>query len=429
MRIAVTSDIHLGDPASTLAFRNENGEIDIGSRYYAFVNTIKQELEEQIDYLILAGDILDFSITNYNEAYDIGEFFFKRLQQDKVAKEIIYIPGNHDFDIWHTIEYQVNVINKFEKNKLPAQFRMSVPGIIDTRKDSPHPGFSLVGVTSNNNPDQPKYAGLFLDKITDPPTPFNFAYPNLYLVTENESVLITHGQYLEQYWSVMGRWAVKIAPDDLKIKDSITMRDLVAYNFPLCQFACSGIGQAGNLTEIVLQLEHEIKEKRFERLDKYFNRVDKDLDQLLEKHWLTNILEPLENRLFNSFRKMVENSLAQIGVTRYSDEFIHDEAVQERFLEYYAASVKEIEGNKTNYNYHVPIPRKVIFGHTHQPIPWGAPNAPEIKPSQIPGIQSIFLYNTGGWLQKEDAKGQTHFCGAAVFLYDESGGIRSISIN
>jgi len=33
MRIAVTSDIHLGDPTSTMAFRNESGKIEIGSRY------------------------------------------------------------------------------------------------------------------------------------------------------------------------------------------------------------------------------------------------------------------------------------------------------------------------------------------------------------------------------------------------------------
>jgi UDP-2,3-diacylglucosamine pyrophosphatase LpxH len=428
MRIAITSDIHLGDPSSTLAFLDDTGTIGPGSRYKEFVEAIRNELGTDIDYLIFAGDVLDFSVTNYNVTYAVGESFFRQLKQDHVAREIIYIPGNHDFDIWHSIEYQVNVINKFARNKLPTSFRMSVPGVIDTRKGSKHPGLSLIGVSPRHIMHKPRYAGLFLDNITNPPTPFNFAYPNLYLITEEDSILITHGQYLEQYWSMLGRWAMNIAYDDLNCGDALTMEQMVAFNFPLCQLSCSGIGQAGNLTNLVLQLEHDIKAQNFDRLDKFFSRIDANIDKILEKDRRIRLLEPLEDKLFGFLRKTLEHSLAQMGTTRYSEQFIYKTEVQKRFLEFYTASIREIEQIRNNEHYDIPVPEKVIFGHTHQPIPWGIPNAPTIQPPQLPDNRNLVLYNTGGWLQKKDKTGGSHFCGASIFIYDPKKGIRSVSI-
>ncbi len=56
------------------------------------------------------------------------------------------------------------------------------------------------------------YGGLFLDHITEEPSHFIFAYPNLYLVTDEGTILMTHGQYLDGYWSI----TVKVGADYLR---------------------------------------------------------------------------------------------------------------------------------------------------------------------------------------------------------------------
>lgn len=146
-RIAIISDTHLGDPKSAMA-----NKIGVGKRYGKFQSIIKENLGSNIDYLVLLGDIMDFAVSSYQEAYEAGRQFFIRLKRDNIAQEIIYVPGNHDFDIWHAIEYEVNVINKIMNCKLVELFRFSVPGIIDDRHNSKTPGFTLRNVTAKAEP-------------------------------------------------------------------------------------------------------------------------------------------------------------------------------------------------------------------------------------------------------------------------------------
>ncbi len=104
MRIAIISDTHFGDPMCTLV--DSQGELRPGPKYEDFKNAAGKDN----DYLILLGDVLDFSIAKYQDAYKTAKFFFLQIQEDKIAREIIFVPGNHDSDLWHTVEYQVNVI-------------------------------------------------------------------------------------------------------------------------------------------------------------------------------------------------------------------------------------------------------------------------------------------------------------------------------
>ena len=107
MRIAVISDTHFGDEHCTLVGVDRQGTPEIGPAYRAFKNAVGHA-----DYLILLGDIFDFSVTSYENAYEQAKIFFKKVQEDNLVKQLIYIPGNHDYDIWHTVEHQVNVINQ-----------------------------------------------------------------------------------------------------------------------------------------------------------------------------------------------------------------------------------------------------------------------------------------------------------------------------
>lgn len=426
MRIAIISDIHLGDTMSVLAFRDKTGNIRVGGKYEEFKKKVREKFNKKtLDYLVLLGDILDFSIASYYDAYDIGKFFFQQLKNDKIAKEIIYVPGNHDFDLWHAVEYEVNVVSRFKQGKLPKPFRMSIPGIIDDRKDEPTKGFTLHNVTARTVKNKPKYAGLFLDNITKPATPFNFVYPNLYLVTGEECVIITHGQYLEMYWSVLGKWALKIINGDLhlKNKDLLNLKEMVAVNFPLCQLACSGVGQAGPLTTVVQELEHDIKEHDTKKVEIYLDRFGDELKK--ESGWFAKLLEGFAFRLAK--RKALK-ALANMESTRYREEFLEDPEVRRRFTDFYNSTLLEIEEIKNKYGTKIPAPTRMIFGHTHQPIPWGSTEAPSIELPQLPKGKAFTMYNTGGWLNKMDENDQPHFCGAEIFFYDTGEGFSSVNI-
>ncbi len=427
MKIAITSDIHLGDAKSAMAFKDQqSGDISVGYKYEEFIKTIKgRSGNDPLDYLLLLGDIFDFSVCCYYEAYEIGKHFFQELKKDNITKEIIYVPGNHDFDIWDTVEYQANISNRIQNHKLPIQFRMSVPGIIDDRAKSLINGFTIHNVSAKRIAGQPKYAGLFLDDITDPNLPFNFVYPNIYFITEEETILITHGQYLEPFWSVMGEWALEIIDGDLDVKDQqlLDIQELVAINFPLSQMSCSALGQAGPLTKVVQKLEHELKDRNVRRVKTYLDRLETEIKTHLKG--IGKFIIPIG---YYFAKNAILKALSNMKNTRYRTEFMEDPDVQERFKNFYKSTVYEISEIKDKYGVDIPLPTKMIFGHTHQPIPWNSPEALSIELPQLPKGTSFKMFNTGGWLNEMNEYNEPKFCGAEIFFYESGKGFSSVGI-
>ncbi len=414
MKICIISDTHFGD-SSCMLVTLKNGVITKGAKYDDFKDAVGQDN----DYLILAGDILDFSVSSYEEAYRYAQFFFQKIKEDNIAKEIIYLAGNHDADIWHIIQHQRAIINRLQRGLLPESFDHSVAGIIDDRTGSPQKGFILDKVTVRNIPGKPKYAGMFLDKITSPDTFFNFAYPNLYIVTDTESVLVTHGQYLEPYWAILGEIGMKIAYDDLKVGE-VDIEEMVEMNFPLNQLACTGIGQAGVLTKVVRMVEKDVKNGDFSKIKKYLKRLGKEIDDMTDYSWLKEIVV---DYIIKKAEEEIIKSISKIERTRYSEEFIYKEDVKERFKRFYASSLLEIGDINSRTNLNIPAPWRIIFGHTHQPIPWNALNPPKLDTVSSASPKRLTLHNMGGWLE-EGGK----FCGAEIFTYETNKGFNSISI-
>lgn len=433
MSIAIISDTHFGDPKCVLIKYNDAGKPVLGSRYEEF----KEAAGTDNKYLILLGDIFDFSITSYEDAYEVAKVFFLKIKEDKIADEIIFVPGNHDTDLWHTVEHQVNTINKIAAGKPPKPFRMSVPAILDYRAGTKEPDFTLAGVTAKTKKDAPKYAGLFLDNITAKKengnivgtTKFNFAYPNVYLVTDEDSVLITHGHYLETYWAIGAELPLKVAPGDLGdlIEDgAMDLRDMVALNFPLSQLACSGIGQADRLTDLIRKLQRAVKDNKTKIVKPYLDNLDNAVDDLTRFPWYERYKEWITDAISNHLKKKALETVKDYNQTRFNKDFMNKPEVRKRFNNFYNASAREIDRLNSNpkYNYNIPPPLKVIFGHTHEPTPWGDPDAPPSDPLPAAGKKRVTLYNTGGWLTKGDGS----FCGAEVITYRKDKGFKSASI-
>jgi predicted phosphodiesterase len=426
MRVAVLSDTHFGDPLCTLvSSRPGDDEPSIGPAYEPLARAVGK-----VDYLVLLGDILDFSVASYADAYRQARCFFRRLAEDRLAREIIYVPGNHDFDVWHTVEHQVNVIHRVEQGQLPRAFKRSVPGVIDDRRASQK--FLLPDVVPHRDREGPNahYGNLFFDDITREASngrisgrklTFNFAYPNLYLVTgAGESLLLTHGHYFEAFWSVAAEWTALLARDDLELEsEAMSLREFVGINLPLHQLACTGIGQARPLSQIARAIQREAFQGRTETLKKYFERLSSRVRADRSQRWLRRALTALVLRWASAkFLSM----LAALEHTRYSREFLTRPSVRERFRQYYRYSLAETERLRVEHGIEIPRPKHIVFGHTHQPISWEAEELVDV----VDGNPVRFC-NTGGWLLRE--KGSSlDFVGAEVLLYETGSGLGSVSI-
>jgi len=400
----------------------------VGTLYAPFISAIKNNIGSKLDYLILLGDIMDFAVSDYQDAYEAGKQFFIQLKKDDITQEIIYVPGNHDFDLWHTVEYEVNVINKIKWRKPVDMFRHSVPAILDDRTGSKTQGLTLRNVAVNEDRAKPKYAGLFLDQITKPDTGqetrFNFAYPNVYFISDQESVLLTHGQYLESPWPITGEWALRIFSGDLKIQDpsQLNLVELVGINSPVSQLTSSGSGQAGPLTERLQAIEHMVYDHETKRLEEYIGRAVRII--ILGSDLLFNVAQLLFN-----VKKVILNKIAPAQKAQYNEEFTQKEDVRKRFLNYYLSSMLEIADIKKDETpIDIPIPTKIIFGHTHVPISWGFMGKPNDRPLMAPNVDPIYLYNCGGWLEAI-VNEKPVFKGAEIFFYETGKGISSVRVN
>jgi UDP-2,3-diacylglucosamine pyrophosphatase LpxH len=423
MKFAIISDTHFGDPdCSLVQAAGDGAQPEIGEKYRDFAAAAGTEN----DYLIVLGDIFDFSIRSYAEVYAAGKVFFERVRDDHIASQIIYVPGNHDFAFWHLVEYEVNVLRRMKLGKMPRDFRFSVPGVLDDRAESESRGFRLPHV-SRNDDESKRYGGLALDAIA-PGLTFNVAYPNLYFVNAEHSILITHGHYLENYWQFASEVMPKIAGEDLECADPMSLKDLVALNFPLNQLASSGVGQAGALTSFIRRFQGEVRDGQLGNVERWVDNLDrKVIDPKLR--WPLGCLDPREwisDLLLRGLKRFGMKKLGAVDETRYSSEFERDPEVQSRFERFYRASLRELHLMNQNAEHTkaapIPDPLHLIWGHTHRPRPWGDESfAPEVdgKP--------IAFHNTGGWLFSRPQGGPRQFHGAEVFVY-EDGKMRSTRI-
>ncbi|HYA86712.1 MAG TPA: metallophosphoesterase [Nitrospirota bacterium] len=414
MKISIISDTHFGHETCTLV-QKQGDSIVMGPKYDAFLKAVGTGN----DYLVMVGDVLDYSRASYEHAYQYAQVFFQQIQRDGIAHQIIYIAGNHDADIWHIVQQQRAVINRLLHGKLPVPFEHSVAGIIDDRQGSPHRGFTLSSGSAKTS--ELKYGGMFLDSITGTtsPTVFNFVFPSLYIVTDEESIIVTHGHYLEPYWSILGELLMKIVSDDLNVKE-IDSETMVELNFPFNQLGCTGIGHTGVLASLARQIERQINDRDLAHIQKYLDRSITVIDNAANLGWVKKVIA---HYAMHKMEEHILDALKNSQKSHYGTDFLSKQEVQDRFRRFYSACLLEIKALNDAMNLGMPKPRKFVFGHTHRPIAWNDPQPPTLETASKAAPQAVTLYNTGGWLEDEGK-----FCGAEVFIHETERGFSSVSI-
>lgn len=418
MKLSVISDTHIGDPESTLVKLDESRNPIDGNN----LSSLIEALGKDNDYLIFLGDIMDFAVNDYGDVYRMGAYFFTRLKNEHVAKRFVYIPGNHDYNIWDTIEHQSNVINQINSNQNVRPFKMSVPLLLDDRTGiNENDRIKLAGVHKRSS-EEP-YGGMFLDYLipgNKPGTPgyipFIIAFPNVYLFTDNESFLMTHGQYLESYWSMTAE-VFRIIKD---IKHPFSMKEYIAVNFPLCQLGSTGIGQAGPLTAAVFETEKDITSGKCVLIRKYILEI---LEYLVP-HKLPKFIRKI---LFNVIADSAIKRLRGIRNSDYISDLTSkkDADTTKRFNDYMDSSIEELLLLETDSSLalRATAPDTFLFGHTHVPV-----NSSDNITYKYNG-KRIKLLNSGGWLE---IHGKTEVAtGGEVFIYESGKGFTSkrITVN
>jgi predicted phosphodiesterase len=421
MKIAIVSDIHIGDEQCALV---DNKTRKLKDYYQKFQDSVGQGN----DFLVLTGDILDFSVSLYQDTYECARTFFKEVLKDGLAKQFIYLPGNHDTNVWHTVEHETNIINQMGPGQQVRQFRHSVPAILDDRQQDDWDKFLLYGVNPRSKKAKAKYGGLYLDQLIDGESVFNVAHPNLYLVSDDgKGTLITHGHYFEQYWTMASWLALAVARDDLAI-GALDVNELVGINFPLVQLACTGIGQSGPLNPVINDVQKDVKSGGLLLVRKYLSKLKRIIDDYWDferfDNWLRflNIKEKLSDKLLDFMEDYVLNKVKEISESegsgaRGNEKYQYQPDIQKRIGTFYLASLVELKAINDDEGCilsGLPEPDAIVFGHTHVPRPWEKDQKLATLPFDVTGGRIIQLMNCGGWLKDENDV----FRGANVIKYE-----------
>ncbi len=396
MKIAIISDVHLGDEKCKLV---KNGAI---TNTYSVLHgeIMKFTNNSPLDYFVLNGDTLDFSINGFKESCIIAKPFFREIARDNLAKKIVFIPGNHDKYIWDAVEWETNIIRRLKNHDDPREFRRSQIGVINYEKGY----LDLPGVTTLGAPGE--YGTLFLEGLFDSRNvlPINIVYPNLFIKTGTDTYLITHGHMLELAWVLLSEFFGGLP----QIPENPNMVQLEEYNIPLTSMICTGVGQAGAVSQRFYEIQQEVKKGLTTTLGDTVQNVITKLKKLEELPWYAKIFAGA------LLKKVVLGAAKDVKDSRYDEEFFNKESVRKRFLRFYEATCAQAG------KLEIVPPWKIIFGHTHDPFPFTKPL--EITKEDLPQltIEKLNLYNTGGWLEGGPK-------GAEVFFFDDNGTLSSVN--
>jgi predicted phosphodiesterase len=415
MNIGIISDTHFGDKTCKLLDNGVLSEVYAAFRNQVIKFTGGPSAKKPLSYLVMNGDILDFSINSFGDSCRKSRPFFRAIQQDNLAEKIILIPGNHDKQIWDMVEWERHVTMKMQQHEDPEEFTLTQAALIDFEK-----GLSLPGVSHKKGEDSP--GGLFLEGLF-PNAESNIsiivAYPNLYINTPDDTYVVTHGHMLESAWVLLSEFMGDYPPVCKETNNNIGLRELEELNKPLSDLICTAIGQGGPVSKVFYKIQVEAKKGKKDELKKLLDWIRPKIDALIELPWYA---EGLESAFLFALKKVAFAIVEDGKSSRYDKIFYEHQSVRDRFARFYAASCDQA---KRLFQLHPP--NRLIFGHTHEPIE--AKNPKKVTAKELPQVdfgtikdQELLLYNSGGWLK--DVKGKS----AEVFFFDDHGILTSVNI-
>lgn len=396
MELAIISDLHLGAGSSVLVLgkpgSGQGWKIDPIA-----ISALRQAVlleRTKIDTLVLLGDVFDLSLASFEEAWDAAKAFFDAIYD--WTDRIVYVPGNHDFTMWHYFEQQVHVTSRTMANppQLPRGFRFAVPGVVHQGQVAQRGAIYLAGVGEDQGAE--KYIGGFFQGLWKGENKeFLVAYPNLYVLDESSQCsLLTHGQYFDGFWNILGQASLQCAAPDLSTtqKGKINICELVQLNYPTSILNASAIGQAGLFATLARQVHDDITLEQYARPQRLFNALFDFIRKRLAFSGMAGFFKGMAVRFcLSRFQASAAEQIfvkKSIPTARFNRDYVKNNFTS--IQNYILLCQQEI--NSLIPQQQTPINR-LIFGHTHEP---SQPNGQENI--TISSNQSVVCRNTGGWV-------------------------------
>jgi len=394
MKIGVISDTHFGNPDCSLV----DGE-ELTGTYKRLRSAIRAFSEKKpLDFLVLNGDIMDFSTNPIEKSLIAARPFFQGVFRDKLARQLIYIPGNHDKRVWNAVEWETNVIGQLSRHEVPRKPRRTQPGVIDTSAGT----VKLSGVS--HVPGKKRYGNLFLEGLFKKGStlPILVAYPNLYIKTPEDLIMITHGHTMDLAWVLLSELLGGVVKEG-----QLSLVELEEFNAPINSFMCTGVGHGGEMSELFYRIKKEARQGKSRELKNAMTGLIPVLDKMIP----LGLFEFLDNALLQGL-KMLAVFIANNRVKdpRYNEKYFTDPDRKNRFSRFFSATCGEAA------LLDLAPPGKMVYGHTHEIIPASAP-FPFKGLEELNG-EDLLMYNTGGWLK--DGPGN-----AGIFFIEETGKLSS----
>jgi UDP-2,3-diacylglucosamine pyrophosphatase LpxH len=404
IRYVCLSDMHLGAQNSLLTAltpNNQSSDTSVASPVLIGLVECLKELVGKVNKgndkptLILAGDILELALTTDNITAMAFERFIELIlpeDGERLFKNIVFIPGNHDHHLWETAR-ETQYVEYLKKPGQGPGALLDIPWHATSMFNAkPIPSLFLDGIVR-------RYPHLKEEQI-------GTVYPNLALMNSDNRrcAIITHGHFAESLYLLMSTMRKLMFPQ--AAKPELTW-DYEAENFAWIDFFWSTMGRSGAVGSDVEIVYDKLQDQSQVRLliSNLATGLANRPGRASWKNWL-------QQRLLKKVLNLILFAVANAERTATDDYLTAD--AQKGLQAYIEGPVLKQIAIERNGN--VPPNVAVVFGHTHKPFQ---------TQMAFEGFQpGVHVYNTGGWVI--DSVERHPKVGGAVVLADDDLNLTSL---
>ncbi len=368
--------------------RNRSGFQIIEAFSKALADLISQFNQESLPKLVLNGDILGLSFSDYVHSFEIFEAFIEACTiKNILCDTIIYIPGNHDHHIWNLAKegHFLKGLENTNLNKIEALHSVTPPTFTD-------------GFSSN-------FLDAFAKRIGNDSLTFKIFYPNFMVPPPEQGgpyLLFHHGHFSEKTYYFVSKFLQTIYPE---LPTPENLEELESQNGPFIDFAFSELGRSGKAGHFFEKLMSTLSNKElFEiRVDEMAENIAKNVDfPYLPSDWLEKQLA----------KTLLQNIGEKVRGERYKGSVTCSDETIQGLLHYLNTYCSETLSENGWSGEDVTL----IWGHTHKPFQ---------KQTTTDHFPKLTLYNSGGWVLP---RAVTPVIGASILFVSDSNETQSLRI-
>ena len=394
------SDLHFGAETSLLTNLSPNGTPDFqgASPVLSYLllglrALLHEQPKSQRPTLVLAGDVLELALARTHQAAMTFEKFlnlaFPGGDNDLFAREIIYVPGNHDHHLWertretHYLDYLRTIA---PNSPLGPEWHIT----------------RLYRQGPKDFPEENLLTGLAQRNPTLRDIRVKTAYPNMGLISRDgrRSVVFTHGHFIEPLYTLMSDLKRFVFPESAPLNTLVQMEE---ENFAWIDFFWSTMGRSGDAGRDV-QRVYEMAATEKGRNDISERLATGVVNRFLADNWIPDSVERMAfDKLFNF---LLNRALTR---ERKHPAAPLSEGAEAGLRKYLDGPLRQQIERECRHS-HLPELVSVVFGHTHKPFEQSFE-----LPHYAYGVEVL---NSGGWVVDTVERQPQH--GGSMIVVDDN---------